>query len=374
MKYIEFSDLVLAQEYYMSQKPETHRYWHWGYNHLTNKYTLEYFPGIDASDKIISIEEIGDFEDEYVYDIETEDGSFQCGGGCMILKNTDSVFTKFYLPESDNQLTKIEKLNKVAKLSEECSLTITKTFEPPVELEFEKIMYPLLLFSKKRYAYLCWEMGKEGIEEKGITIMGIQIIKREYCLFVKTLGEAILDKILKQKDIDQAELVAQNMIKDLLFGNIPIDKLIMSKKLKSSYKEINKKGNVLRKPAHYVLSQKMIQRDPMNAPKPGDRVSYVYIKPKKKSNILQEDRLEDPEYVEENNIEIDYVYYLKQQVINTMFDIFSCIVKDNQGNLFRLDKNNKVSKECKYKISLIWDNILKRKENNTITNYFLNNN
>ena len=53
-----------------------------------------------SNDNIISIEEVDYPDDIYVYDIETEDGSFQAGTGCIILKNTDSIYTKFMLPEN----------------------------------------------------------------------------------------------------------------------------------------------------------------------------------------------------------------------------------------------------------------------------------
>mgnify|MGYP003327280398 CR=1 FL=1 len=35
------------------------------------------------------------YTEEYVYDLTTEDHHFQAGVGCMIVHNTDSVFTSF---------------------------------------------------------------------------------------------------------------------------------------------------------------------------------------------------------------------------------------------------------------------------------------
>lgn len=39
--------------------------------------------------------------------------------------------------------------------------TISKTFPSPVKLEFEKVYYPYLLMSKKRYAGLLWTNPEE---------------------------------------------------------------------------------------------------------------------------------------------------------------------------------------------------------------------
>lgn len=43
------------------------------------------------------------------------------------------------------------------KLGMEASDLITKTFERPINLEFEKVYFPFLLISKKRYARLNWK-------------------------------------------------------------------------------------------------------------------------------------------------------------------------------------------------------------------------
>lgn len=369
-KQTSFTDPCIAQEFYLQQSSP--RFWHWSF--ANGRYCLEYKKGQDASDKVVDIQLIGE-EESYVYDIETEDGSFQCGVGCMILKNTDSIYTKFMLPDHDN-LSESEILDKVANVSEECALRITKTFKPPIQLEFEKIMYPLLLFTKKQYAYLGWEPGKNGIEQKGIDIKGLPFIKREFCPLVKHIGRTILDKVLKDRDPEGAEKIARIMIQDLLQGNVKIEDLVMSKRLKGSYKEVNKNGDKLKKPAHWFLAERMKKRDPMNAPKAGDRVSYVFIENENR-NALQCDRIEDPEYVEENakTCKIDSIYYLKKQVTVPMYTIFSCIITDENGKLYEVI-NNKIPKACRDKIDKLWVNSLRQKENqvlkqNQITRWFL---
>jgi DNA polymerase delta subunit 1 len=84
--------------------------------------------------------------------------------------------------------------------------------------------------------------------------------------------------------------------------------------------------------AHKVLADRIGERDPGNKPKAGDRIPYVYHKvnedpipvgtykngkPKfKKRTILQGDRIEDPEYVRKHNKEIDYKFYITNQIMN----------------------------------------------------------
>eukprot|EP00959_Pyramimonas_sp_CCMP1952_P125453 2623102-Pyramimonas_sp.AAC.2 len=66
---------------------------------------------------------------------------------------------------------KTKDLKRSMDLGLEAAEMITKTFERPIQLEFEKCYYPFLLISKKRYAALMWtnpdkydKMDTKGIE------------------------------------------------------------------------------------------------------------------------------------------------------------------------------------------------------------------
>ena len=62
----------------------------------------------------------------------------------------------------------------------------------------EKVMYPFLLFSKKRYACLYYEVPEKP---KGIDCKGIQVVRRDNCPLVKDICNPVLDKIMYDKDI-----------------------------------------------------------------------------------------------------------------------------------------------------------------------------
>ena len=77
--------------------------------------------------------------------------------------------------------------------------------------------------------------------------------------------------------------------------------------------------------AHVALVEKMIERDPNSAPKPGDRVPFVYVDigdPK----ALAAKKVEDPQYVIENNVPIDNLYYLEHQLKNPLKTIFDILL------------------------------------------------
>jgi len=108
--------------------------------------------------EIISIEYV-DTCDDYVYDLETEDGTY-LGGDDILLKNTDSVMIKFNVPIDEYKIQETGKfkmneyMKKHFELAKETADRITKVFKSPIKLEFEKVMFPYLLLEKKRYIYI----------------------------------------------------------------------------------------------------------------------------------------------------------------------------------------------------------------------------
>ena len=79
----------------------------------------------------------------------------------VIYGDTDSVMVRFGCPD----------LVTAMQLGAEAAEFVTAKFVKPIKLEFEKVYYPYLLISKKRYAGLYWtkpdkwdKMDTKGIE------------------------------------------------------------------------------------------------------------------------------------------------------------------------------------------------------------------
>jgi DNA polymerase delta subunit 1 len=85
-------------------------------------------------------------------------------------------------------------------------------------------------------------------------------------------------------------------------------------------------------------------RDPNSAPKPGDRVPFVYVDigdPK----ALSWKKVEDPTYVIENKIPIDYLYYLEHQLKVPLETIFNILIGTERcKKLFSRDSYIKAKK------------------------------
>ena len=104
------------------------------------------------------------------------------------------------------------------------------------------------------------------------------------------------------------------MISDLLQNRIDLSLLVITKGLGKRSDEENKGGSntYASRAAHVELAAKMRQRDEASAPNVGDRVAYVMIQAAKGSKGYE--KSEDPLYALQNNLPIDYQFYLENQL------------------------------------------------------------
>ena len=92
-------------------------------------------------------------------------------------------------------------MNEVFRISEIAADGCSQLFKKPIEMEFEKVMWPFILFSKKRYACVIWtnEHKHDYIDYKGI-----QVVRRDNCPYVKDKSMQIFEKILLDRDIPKS--------------------------------------------------------------------------------------------------------------------------------------------------------------------------
>jgi len=148
------------------------------------------------------------------------------------------------------------------------------------------------------------------------------------------------DKALKWLDMTLQQ-INNNSFTDNYF--------IISKSLRSMYKNPESI-------AHKVLADRIGERDPGNKPKANDRIPYAYVDIKdydivfdrssqyksgknkgknRKKRILQGNRIEHPDFIKENNLNIDYSFYITNQIMNPVKQVLDL-------NDEYLDRNNKV--------------------------------
>ncbi len=292
----------------------------------------------------------------------------------VVYGDTDSIYVKFF-----TEYTGQEHMEEVFRLSEIAADGCTKLFKAPVEMEFEKVMWPFILFSKKRYACVIWTNTHT---HDYIDYKGIQVVRRDNCPYVKEKSMEIFEKILLDRDIPKSIEMGRNFSQKLLDGQVSMKDLVISKSLKGYgsyefdkqvicticdkrwYHEDAAKKKIYKIPMddnkslednikaftksekwchnckketmfktnkanipHVALARLMKERDPYNCPQVGERVPYVF---KKIANprALQFERVEDPQYLTQNCIPIDFDYYFEHQFKSAIETIFYPILKE----------------------------------------------
>ena len=252
--------------------------------------------------------------DGYVYDLETESGTFQAGIGQMVVKNTDSVMVEFDVQGRKGQEAIDYSWAQGLLAAEQC----TKLFKAPNDLELEKVYCPYFLYSKKRYAAKMWEGkirpdGTTVVAFKKVDIKGLQVVRRDSCPFVRETLKRLLDMMLESSDPRPVIAFARQASDELSSGKVPVEKLLMSKQLGSAYKVPM---------PHVTVRNKIRARAPGSEPQQGDRVQFVVVKGPGK---LYE-KAEDPAWVREQNVPLDYNYYFLNQLKKPICDLLEPLV------------------------------------------------
>ena len=133
----------------------------------------------------------------------------------------------------------------------------------------------------------------------------------------------MIDIILNENNVDKSIEFLKKQLKNIEDGKVNIKDLVITKTLKGSYADPSKI-------AHKVLADRMMDRDPGSAPQVNDRVPYVYIYNKDK-NALQGNKIENPEFIQKNNVKIDYAFYITNQIQKPVSQLLSLRVEQIKG-------------------------------------------
>ena len=254
--------------------------------------------------------------------------------------DTDSVMVEFDVGERKGE----EAIKYSWELGERAAEECTKLFKKPNNLELEKVYYPYFLYSKKRYAAKLWTQGKDGkMNMDYIDVKGLQLVRRDNTPYMREVSKELLDVILESNDTSTPKALALQRAVELLEGDVPNEKLILSQQLGDSYKSDNL--------PHVQVRNKMRDRQPGSEPQSGDRVPYILCKtwdPRAKAY----EKAEDPKYAVDNKMDIDYPYYFLNKFINPICDLIEPLFDNPKeeifGELITRSKPEKRSKLCDY--------------------------
>ena len=250
--------------------------------------------------------------------------------------DTDSVMVEF---DVGNRTGK-EAIEYSWEIGERAAEECTKLFKAPNNLELEKVYCPYFLYSKKRYAAKLWTKGKDGnMNMDYIDVKGLQLVRRDNTPHMREVCKELLDVVLESSDTGPPKELALQRAIELIEGDVPNEKLILSQGLSDSYKakgfsvSINSPDIKDINQAHVQVVRKMRERQPGSEPQSGDRVPYILIDtgdPKAKAF----EKSEDPKYAKDNNLKVDYNYYFINKFLNPVCDLIEPLFEDPKEEIF----------------------------------------
>jgi hypothetical protein len=260
---------------------------------------------------------------EYVYDLTTKNHHFQAGVGTMIVHNTDSVMIKMNIPDEVGENgEKIINMGSHFKMATWLAGEITKDFKAPNDLEMEKIYYPYVLYSKKRYAAVKFE----DPDEKGkMDVKGLALVRRDFSPITREILKESLDTILHAKNTPTAIKETRGKIIKVLDNEYPMEKFVMSKTLKNDYKNTCQ--------PHLHVADKIFERTGFPVPS-GSRVPFVYIEDRANPDIKQSFKAEDPTFARDNGLIVDRLFYIEHQLLKPIVSLFDPLVDDPEKEIF----------------------------------------
>ena len=252
-----------------------------------------------------------------------------------IYGDTDSVFFTFNLETLDGLPIRGKKALEITiELAQEAGKLASKFLKAPHDLEYEKTFMPFCLLSKKRYVGILYEKDPNKGKRKE---MGIVLKRRDNAPIVKDVYGGIIDILMKEQNIEQAITFLKNCLQNIIDQKYSIDKLIITKSLRSNYKNPDSI-------AHKVLANRITDRDPGNKPSSGDRIPYVYIVHNNKK-ALQGEKIETPSFIEEKNLKIDYGFYITNQIMKPVQQLFALVLEKIWINLKKIPKLKRFKQE-----------------------------
>lgn len=188
----------------------------------------------EVNNEVIEIQLLLETYTGYVYDIETEAGTFHAGIGILIVKNTDSLYLTCpneCFRECDHKYINME-YNTEQYYTEMVKITLKKIveFEGEVNeylvtdngsrflrMENEGCKFPCLFLGKKKY-FGIQHINEVNFNPKKLYIKGVEIIKQGKSKVEKEIGQAIMKQVVDiYNDKDTIEIV-RTILKESIDG------------------------------------------------------------------------------------------------------------------------------------------------------------
>ena len=165
---------------------------------------------------------------------ETADFVRSTMGGTVVYGDTDSVMCTF--PVSDEIRAQGERalLHHAYARGQEAEEKASALFGHPVLLEYEKMYWPFLLLSKKRYATMMYERPDDAPK---MTSSGLVTVRRDNAPVVRECANEVINLLMAKKSDDEVLGYVRGVLTSLENSDMPLEMLTISKELKKHAEE-----------------------------------------------------------------------------------------------------------------------------------------
>lgn len=291
----------------------------------------------NAIKKIVPMEN----NDEFIYDIQTENHHFAAGVGQLVVHNSNYV-----------TFPKIQTITETWDYALKVAEGISKEFPSPMKLEFENTIYErFLILSKKRYMFQ--EVNREGILSKKIGKKGVILARRDNSGLLRNSYEKLASMIFDRNSKDTICDYLIEYVNNIFRNQHKYADYVVTKSVGESKGEIseeNRLGDYKVKPlpnnkeerlqvlngktereyaigccpAQVQLAEKMKKRGILVDA--GSRLEYVALNKPKATTLGQ--KIEDYDYFIKRTryLQLDHIYYLHTLVnpLDQMLNVGIC--------------------------------------------------
>lgn len=188
-----------------------------------------------------------------------------------------------------------------------------------IEINLEKIFYPLCLYhTKKYYAGRKWLKRGEPAE-KSAELVGLEGKKRDRCPDLRDLGSGVTQLLIIPED-NENEIckLVYNRLMVVAKGEVKMENFVIIKQLNKKLDEYDSKS------PHVSVALKNLKRSNNEGSSIGARACYIIFTDKYKNEHSKvSDYSEDLEYAIQHNMKIDSYWYIKEHYFNPLNKLLS---------------------------------------------------
>lgn len=188
----------------------------------------------------------------------------------------------------------------VVRLALQICNDVTSRLPEPMALKFECYCEKIMLLTKKRYVL---------VSDGKVSYKGVMNARRDYCKYAKDTYSGVMELVAKGKTDNVTDYIDNRIITLLQKNKIPVSELVVTKSIgrKLSTYKVNQ--------PHIVLARRLSEKTGVEVPA-GTRLEYVFTKENGMSTLSE---------LEEEELEIDSMFYVRKQLATQIDDVLATI-------------------------------------------------